>query len=184
MSHLKNKRSSSTGFYQLERAWGGSGNQWMFCFDIYPTVHMPSARISGWLVTPRSPSLAGSLRISEPQESFESNMATQSGYPEQATNRFCIFQEHKVYCTCIIILLHTHGKSGIPWSYQTYLLRASVTHTALQDTSYFTPSENTSVLCCSSGCPERLFKLSCKWKLPSQPLQDTTKGKGKLKQAT
>lgn len=63
---------------------------------------MPSARISIWLMAPSSPSPAGNLGISESQESFEPNMSMQAAYSEHATNPFCIFEEHKVYCTSVL----------------------------------------------------------------------------------
>lgn len=179
MSHLKNKRSTSTGFRQLGRAWGGNRNQWMLCFDIYPTVHMPSARISGRSVTPRSPS-PGNLRISQSQETFESTMSTQTGYSEWTTNPFLHFPGVQgLLHTCTTILLHTCGKSGDPWSYQTYSLKASTTHTDLQDTSYFTPSENTAVPLLP--VPRKAFQtqLQMETSLPAPP--GYNKGKRKVK---
>lgn len=66
-----------------------------------PRVHMPSAKISVQLMTPRSPSPVGNLRISESQEIFEPNMSTQTAYSEHPAKPFWIFKEHKIYCTCV-----------------------------------------------------------------------------------
>lgn len=103
MLHLKNKSSSRTRFSWLRTAWGTSGNQWMLCFDIYPTVYLPSARISAWLVTPRSPSPAGSLSF---LESWGSLWVYHGcvGYSGQTISPFCVFQEHKVYHTRALLL--------------------------------------------------------------------------------
>lgn len=93
----------------------------MLYFILQLTVYMPSVRIAGWLVTPRSPFPAGNLGIPEAQQSFECNMATQTGYSEHATTLFFFFfipQQHKIYCTCTLFL-HTRGTPGAPWSCQT-----------------------------------------------------------------
>lgn len=44
------------------------------------------------------------------------------------------------------------------------------------------PQKSGTPQCCSSVWPERLLKLSCRWKSPYQPFQQTTEGKRKLEQ--